>query len=357
MSEFSQITDLIPLQPLMALTPLYNFSSDSEDLRISDVFRLQRYTEGLLQGRLTPGDICHNHLQIHPPDYVLLQVPDMTYSDWSDLLSDASSECPSEAQIAKIQTLFMFPALNFFRNLRLFKPGLLSAGETFVLPNPEHVKSGSCGTLANQRASLMRIDFSILPHERRHYTLSRAELPFLQGFISSLSPVLESLISPDCPYPELDMALELFGRNDGLDSEVLGLFTALEGLLVTKDRSELTYRLSMRVACLLGEDDESRKRLFDEIKGFYDLRSTLVHGSGSRLKPKHQALLQQVSTLREHVRRVILRIMALLVNGIRPAEIEKLLDEMVFDQSARNRIYTESTRFIHIAATSAAQGN
>jgi hypothetical protein len=353
MSTFSRISGPVTFQPLMALTPLYNFSSDSEDLRVSDVFRLQRYTEQLLQRQLSTADICQKHLQIHPPDYILLQVPDMSPSEWVDLMS--SEGFPVEKVQSLVHSMFMIPALNLFRELRLFKPGFLLAGDTFVLTNPELAKSDSWGTLANQRASLMRIDFSTLPHQRNQYTLTSSELPFLQGFIASLSPTLESLISPDCPYPELHMALELFGRNEGLDNEVLNLFTALEGLLTNDSTSELTYRLSMRVASLLGEDDESRKRVFNEMKSFYDLRSKIVHGSGFRLKPKYQALLEQVSTLREYVRRVILRIMALLVNGIQPAEIEGLLDDMVFDESARKRVYSESTRFIHIAATSAAQ--
>ena len=338
------------IQPLIALTPLYNFTCDDDDLQLNNVFRIRKHTEGLLPHPLKDGDPCLAQLEAYPPEFLLWQVPEVSPLTFHEMLSDESS---TENQIETISSLVFLPAARLFHQLRLFKSGRLFAGDTFVLPNPQLIPSVSWGTIADQRASMMRIDYSLLRHLEESYSLSISEIPFLQGFIATLSPILESLLTMDSPYPQLDMALELFGRADGIDSDVLNSFTALEGLLTNDSTSELSYRLSARIASLLGEDDESRKRVFKEMKSFYDLRSKIIHGSGFRLKPKHQAMLEEVPRLRELVRRVLLRIMALLVNGVKHSQIEDLLDNMVFDENARKEIYSESTNFIHIAAESA----
>src|ERR1017187_6067860 len=336
-------------QPLIALTPLYNFSSDSEDLRIGNDFRVQGFSDGLLPIPIQTSDICIRHLEVYPPDYILWQVPDVPPTGGIELIS---REQP-EAQAAGICSVFLTPKMNLFHELRLFKPDRLVAGETVVLANQEQQEKEGWATAVNQRASLMGIDYALLVHQRERYELPSAELPFLQIFIKALSPLLESLAKADCPYRQLKLALELFGRNDGPENEVLYSFTALEGLLTNDSTSELAYRLALRVASLLGTDDISHKRLFKEMKGFYDLRSKIVHGS--ELKPKNESSLDQVPNLREHLRRVLLRYMALLVNGIQPKQIEELLDEMVFDESARKKVYSESTKFIHLADPSTGQ--
>lgn len=41
-----------------------------------------------------------------------------------------------------------------------------------------------------------------------------------------------------------------------------------------------TYKISTRVAMLLGENEEQRGCYYEEIKKFYDIRSNLVHGKG-----------------------------------------------------------------------------
>lgn len=330
-------------QPLIALTPLYNFSSDAEELRMDGDFRLRRFSDGLLPVPLQRGDICFRHLEVYPPDYILWQVPDVPTATWMELLT---AEQP-EALVAGIDSLFLSPTMNLFHGLRLFRPDRLFAGETFVLSNPQQRETEGWATAANQRASLMVIDYALLFHRRERYELPSAELPFFQTFIKSVSPLFQSSVKPESSYRQLKMALELFGRNEGPENEVLYSFTALEGLLTNDSPSELSYRLAMRVASLLGTDDVSRKRLFKEMKLFYDLRSKIVHGS--ELKPKHEDLLKQVSNLHEHVRRVLLRIMALLANGIQRKDIEELLDEMVFDESARKRIHSESTKFLYLA--------
>jgi len=60
------------------------------------------------------------------------------------------------------------------------------------------------------------------------------------------------------------------------DDKLISCMIAIEALFGEKD--ELKYRISHRVACLLGENDDSREDVFNKMKDLYDKRSDLVHG-------------------------------------------------------------------------------
>jgi hypothetical protein len=59
---------------------------------------------------------------------------------------------------------------------------------------------------------------------------------------------------------------------------VVDLVVCLEGLFQVKSE-DLRGRLSLRVAALLGSDDDARMRIHREIRCAYDVRSSLVHGA------------------------------------------------------------------------------
>jgi hypothetical protein len=84
----------------------------------------------------------------------------------------------------------------------------------------------------------------------------------------------------------LDLALRSFyGTYDRFplysDSQLVDAVTALEALLSTSD-TEITFRLSLRVAALLGRDEQDRRQIFDGMKRFYDARSKHPGAPGSR---------------------------------------------------------------------------
>src|SRR5207249_1392058 len=93
----------------------------------------------------------------------------------------------------------------------------------------------------------------------------------------------------------LDLALRAFmGTYDrwppGNDSRLLDCVTALESVLGSG--TEISFKLAFRVAGLLAKDDNERSAILEQVKGFYDTRSALVHGG--RLKEKHQQRLTNV---------------------------------------------------------------
>lgn len=67
-------------------------------------------------------------------------------------------------------------------------------------------------------------------------------------------------------------------------SIILDCFIVLEGLYgKSGDKTEIAYKISNRVATLLGEDIESRKMIRKEIKDLYGLRSQIIHGDISEV--------------------------------------------------------------------------
>ena len=130
---------------------------------------------------------------------------------------------------------------------------------------------------------------------------------------------------------------------------MLNGLTALEALLTNDSNTELSYRLSLRVANLLGSEDAARVSLFREMKVFYDLRSKIVHGSASKLSTKLQNRLQLTDSLREIVRRVILSVMALATSSeLTQIRLEDLLDQLVFDETKRREVQRLASKFLHI---------
>ena len=132
---------------------------------------------------------------------------------------------------------------------RLFKPGYLRAGETFVVGRA--AENEPWRTLGSSRASLMVVDYGILSMQSTSYNLELEEVPFFSAFTHSIFPVMDSLDQ----YPALSQALSLYGADNGDYLNAVGSMTALEALLTKKEETEgLTYRLALRIANLLGSD-------------------------------------------------------------------------------------------------------
>jgi hypothetical protein len=182
----------------------------------------------------------------------------------------------------------------------------------------------------------MTIDPFVPPKYPATYSLQSTDIQLFASFRNKMSPILERIAQSQPPFASLELAFDLYAREDFEDVEIVNSLTALEALLLNDSKNELTYRLSMRVAHLLGTDDDDRKRLFRDIKEFYDLRSTIVHGS--QIKPKHHSRLEQTNELREIVRSVLLTILILIGEDMNKSQIDQLLDEIIFDGFRRLQV-------------------
>jgi hypothetical protein len=82
----------------------------------------------------------------------------------------------------------------------------------------------------------------------------------------------------DVPLARLNIANRRISPGDqALDGSI-----CLEALLSGRGRGELTHKLAVRTALLLGKTLDEREAISKKVRKFYELRSAVVHGSGSK---------------------------------------------------------------------------
>lgn len=121
-----------------------------------------------------------------------------------------------------------------------------------------------------------------LPHHPFQVTPEMTE--WVERYLS-----LHEAVANACrvPIQRLNLARRRFAQSDkAIDGSI-----CLEALLSGKVRGELTHRLSVRTALLLGQTLEDRSVIAERVRKFYSLRSDAVHGSA----PKKEAANRQVT--------------------------------------------------------------
>jgi len=321
------------VSPLATVTPLYHFSSKENELCLDDGVYISKYDSA---ARF--DDILSRHLDLYEPHFLLWHDPVL----WGQVTSADDLITKVRNGDRSIIPQFTDWVLNLLVSLRLFKPGHLRAGDTFVVGRPAEDEAWI--TLGSCRASLMVVDYGILGLQSTSYTLESEELPFFGAFTQGIFPVMDSLEQ----YPALSQALSLYSADNGEYLNTVASMTALEALLTKKEETEgLTYRLALRIANLLGADASSRKVTFKQVKDFYNLRSKIVHGV--ILDKKLLGRLSELDALREVVRRVLLSCMALYSEGMKPVDLPDILDEVALDEECRERVGETASRFLHLS--------
>jgi len=136
--------------------------------------------------------------------------------------------------------------------------------------------------------------------------------------------------------PHVMIAADLFektfeGQSIAPELQLVLLMMAAEALFGTDDKSELAFRLSLRLAVLNGSSDAHRKELFEAVRSYYDTRSRLVHGSWYRgAKGFVRVSESELRVLRNLVRASILYFLA--SKGLSKEQLLQTLDRGVFDR-------------------------
>jgi hypothetical protein len=320
--------------PVFCLTPLYQFAFDGEEYAVDGDVQLLPLREPILD--LTFDGILRSHLGLCKPDRLVFQRSQLPTTYFTEDRLEVANRSDGADMLAKC----IVPVREFLQVLRLFAPGHLHAGETFVLvPMPP---KKTWATVASVRASDMAVDYSSLREDVKTFTLSAAEMPAFGEFRKAISPILQKLES----YPAAAFALSLYGTDDGERNNFSAAVTALEALLTKSEETEgLTYRLSMRLANILGHSPEARKSRFAEMKKVYSIRSKIVHGSPIVTKPNSRPL-DILPDVRETLRRVLLSVLALFGSGIRPEVLPDRIDESALDDELRRQIQAEASKYL-----------
>lgn len=113
-------------------------------------------------------------------------------------------------------------------------------------------------------------------HYGNTYSLSDDDVPkFLDFLISPRKERTEKHENIMIASNRLKFGYERLRPEDRLIDFMIGLKA-----LCLDDMAELSYRLSLRVAGLLGDTPEKRERIFTELRRAYAQRSKIAHGKG-----------------------------------------------------------------------------
>jgi hypothetical protein len=324
----------VPSIEVCCLTPLYQFAFDAEECAIDSGVQILPVREPIWD--LIFDGVLRSHLGICKPDKLVFQrssLPSAYFSE--DRLSAANCQGGAD-MLAEC----VVPVREFLQVLRLFAPGHLHAGETFVLvPMPSNK---TWETIASLRASDMVVDYSVLRLAAKTYTLKLTEVPAFVEFRTAISPILQKLES----YPTAAFALALYGTDDSERANFSAAVTALEALLTKSEETEgLTYRLSMRLANLLGHSPEARRSRFAEMKKIYGIRSKIVHGSPIANKANARPF-DILPSLRETLRRALLSVLGLFTSGVRPEDLPDRIDESALDDELRRQVQSDASKYL-----------
>jgi hypothetical protein len=117
------------------------------------------------------------------------------------------------------------------------------------------------------------------------------------GLTTTIDEVYSDIDEEREKYPALKTAfssikLGMYAFNTSM--RLLQEAIALEALYST-DATEVTHRIATTYALLLGSTLEERKRLYDEAKDLYGIRSRVIHGSGRRVTKEEFRRIEQLS--------------------------------------------------------------
>jgi Apea-like HEPN len=122
------------------------------------------------------------------------------------------------------------------------------------------------------------------------------------------------------------------------DSKLLDIITSAEAVVGTD--VEITFKISFRVAGLLGRTNAERVAVFGDMKRFYDVRSKIVHGA--TLTGWRPAMLGRADDARELMRRLLVAFLRLAASTAATRYTKKFfaeeLDAELQDEPARRRM-------------------
>jgi hypothetical protein len=263
------------------LIPLVNFDCATESLVINSKLKIRRLTEPELdpfkQRWLWPKytfqylrfalDLSYTH-------------PKSIYDNMDDALLARGPIQPSAGQTVD----------NMLSALRLLKTSRITYGIGVVIPT---IRAPALGT------GIFWSPWANYSPGGPVYSLEAQDLEQLRALYDTIRNI-------HSPSP-LDSALRRFNASydrHNLQDRFVDLTIALEALFLNKgETSEITHKLALRIARLIGNTFDQRETIQKELKSLYGKRSGIVHGEPIRVDDTH------VSSLEGYVRGAITRLL------------------------------------------------
>ncbi len=142
----------------------------------------------------------------------------------------------------------------------------------------------------------------------------------------------------------LDVALRRFNlgiEETDFEDKMIDYLISFEALYL-QERRELTYRLSNRVAILLGKEEKETEEIKQTIKKAYDLRSVIVHGKDFRpikIEGKTIQTRDFAFIIENYLRKSIRLFIELSKNYKKQEAIIKELDKSLLNTKIRKKLH------------------
>lgn len=170
------------------------------------------------------------------------------------------------------------------------------------------------------------------------YSLSAADAPAVREIYDDVVALRKTADVPANIWVAVRRFSSVYSRDiRQREDRIIDELIALEAL--AGSGTELRFRLAFRISSLLAESDAERVALFEAMKGHYDLRSKIVHGSA--LNAAQQELVKDDSELRSIVRRVVRGVIRATVHTdlrLSGKYIDEKLDAALLDGEERGKL-------------------
>ena len=201
---------------------------------------------------------------------------------------------------------------------RLFKSGTLDfyfTQQTSILWNP----TGGITYAFKKRGSYFGLNYYLKENE-------------IQSFLSFWKDFKKILVFNEyLNHNYLQIAISRFNlgsEEKHLENKLIDYFIAFEALYVL-DRSELSYRLALRVATLIAESSKEKKDIFKFMRDSYTLRSSIIHGNPPKIRKKTIDMKQYLPKLENCLRRSIIKFFRLINKFKNQSDILDYIDSNI----------------------------
>ena len=162
--------------------------------------------------------------------------------------------------------------------------------------------------------------------EKPEYILHQSDVPQVNELVSNLSNLREL-----GKLDSLSIALRRFhsAYHGDIEDRIIDQMIAFESLFLG-DIQELTYKLALRVALLLGRRNK-RETIFNDMKKAYKYRSRIVHGDTQVSRYELRGIIHKTE---DYLRQSIRRFVYLLSKEPSLKEIRDKLDENILENGS-----------------------
>ncbi len=259
------------------IAPLTNFKFDVDNIDFGK--RKLNFKDKdisfILKIRKIPEEELHEFLGMNP-NTTSMYDPRMFYKFYYHIdcfyyLEKDATNAPNPEKVFSIKFATIPHAIlqQVLTVLRLFKEGDVEL-ENYYIRAISFLGGGGLHSRA----------VSNILNSKYQYILNNSEKDDLNIFMDKMENILPNVLKKENSY-FLEFALRYYNfakERETNEDKLIDYMVVFESLYLNEEL-ELSYRLSNRMATLLGENEQKRQEIAEDIKDLYNLRSSLVHGS------------------------------------------------------------------------------